>query len=120
MASLAVIGLLIYEIIFLKKIDSSNITRALLIVAGLCLTAGKIAIRTQNGTGNRHLLYEQEYGELIGNAFLGNTKAKRRFCKALDEYNSNRYTGALRKFEKLMEVIRNLQKSDTSDESTFI
>ena len=102
LAALAVIGLLVYEIGFLKKIDSSNIIRALLIVAGLCLTAVKIATRTQNGASNRHLLYEKEYGELIGNAFLDNPKAKKRFYRALDDYNDNRYVPALRKLEKLM------------------
>ena len=103
LAALAVIGLLVYEIVFQKKVDSSNITRALLILAGLGLTAGKIATRTQKSMGNLHLLYEKEYGELIGNAFLGNPKAKNRFYKALDDYNGNRYADAIRKLEKLME-----------------
>lgn len=100
--ALAVIGLLVYEIVIRKKTDTSNITRALLILAGLGLTAGKIATRTQKGAGNRHLIYEKEYGELIGNAFLGNPKAKKRFYRALDDYNSNRYADAIRKLEKLM------------------
>ena len=91
--SIAVMGLLVYEFITTKKVESDSVFKALVILAGAALTLGKIY--TKNHIKRNPDVYRNVYKDLIGDAFSDGSKQSRTFFRALDFYNEDAYSKAL-------------------------
>lgn len=91
--SIAVIGLLVYEFITTKKLESDSVFKALVILAGAALTLGKIY--TKNHIKRTPDVYRNVYKDLIGDAFSDGSKQSKTFFRALDLYNDDAYSKAL-------------------------
>ncbi len=93
----AVLGLLAYQGLVTNELTSSNLTKGILILAGLALTLFK---------GNRQgkvtkAEYYAAYGHLIGSAFSDEPKLEKLLYKALDDFNKGKYNAALKKLDHL-------------------
>lgn len=94
----AVIGLLCYNYFVEKNLESRNIIRAVLIIAGAVLTM----IRPQKRkVVNKKSLYGKAYSEFIQNAFYDQPQLEKKFYAAIHDYNQNKPSAALSKLEKL-------------------
>lgn len=92
----AVLGLLYYQGVVTKDLTPSNLTKATLILAGLVA-----ALFKKPRARATRADYKAAYGHLIGNAFSGDPKLEAKLYKALEDYNRDRYSAALKKLEQL-------------------
>lgn len=93
----AVVGLLAYQGFVTKELTSSDLTRGILILAGLVLSLFKGARRGKATKAD----YKAAYGHLIGNAFSEDPKLEKQLYKALDDFNKRKYPAALKKLDDL-------------------
>lgn len=92
----AVIALLCYQGFVTHELTTSNLTRAVLILAGLVLALFRKPRRRASRND-----YRAAYGSLIGNAFSDDPKLEAKFFKALEDYNRDRHAEALKKLDQL-------------------
>lgn len=97
LAAAGVIGLLCYQHFVTEDLTTGNLTRGLLILAGLVLTLFR-GPRKQRATKAD---YKVAYGHLIGNAFAEDTALEKKLYTALDDFNNRRYPACLKKLEQL-------------------
>lgn len=93
----AVVGLLAYQGLVTHTLTSSNVTKALLILAGLILTL----LRSSRQGRATKADYKAAYGHLIGNAFADDPKLEKQLYRALDDFNKSKYTACLKKLGQL-------------------
>lgn len=105
LAMLAVIGLYVYEVVFLKKPYTENLTRFLAIFVGLVGTMVKLFA----GNARRRPLefYSKQYDEDIRYAFKNNKIARKKLLCAIRLYNENNYKKAIKYFTQLTKDIQN-------------
>lgn len=105
LAMIAVIGLYVYEVVFLKKPYTENLTRFLAIFVGLIGTMVKLFA----GRGRRQPLefYSKQYDEDIRYAFKDNKLARKKLLCALRLYNENNFRKAIKYLTELTKEIRN-------------
>ncbi len=105
LAMLAVIGLYVYEVVFLKKPYTENLTKFLAIFVGLVGTMVKLFA----GNSRRRPLefYSKQYDEEIRYAFKDNKLARKKLLCALRLYNENNYKKAIKYFTQLTKEIQN-------------
>ena len=105
LAMLAVIGLYVYEVVFLKKPYTENLTRFLAIFVGLIGTMVKLFA----GNARRRPLefYSKQYDEDIRYAFKNNKIARKKLLCAIRLYNENNYKKAIKYFTQLTKDIQN-------------
>lgn len=105
LAMLAVIGLYVYEVVFLKKPYTENLTRFLAIFVGLVGTMVKLFA---GNTRRRPLeFYSKQYDEDIRYAFKNNKIARKKLLCAIRLYNENNYKKAIKYFTQLTKDIQN-------------
>ncbi len=104
----AAVGASIYEFYRKGSLDQSNLTRTVLIVAGVLLGMFKNLNRSRVSVFKKQELYEKTYGAHIGNAFSNMPKEKKMFFRSLDDFNGDKYTSAIKKLESLNESCRAL------------
>lgn len=95
----AAIGLMAYEIIVQQKLDSGNLIRCILIIAGAVLAMIKPAKKTP--AVNNKALYQKAYSQFIQNPFAEDPKLEKKFYDAVHDYNRNKPSAGLSKLEKL-------------------
>ena len=95
----ATIGLLVWQGLVENNLDSSNLTRGILIIAGAVIAMFRPARRKR--VSNKKVVYQKAYGEFIQNAFADEPKLEKRFYDAVDDYNFERYAAGIDKLEKL-------------------
>ena len=95
----AAIGLLVWQGLVEKNLDSGNLTRAILLIAGAVIAMLRPARRRQ--VSNKKVVYQKAYGEFIQNAFADDPKLEKKFYDAVDDYNFERYAAGIDKLEKL-------------------
>lgn len=93
----AVVGLLCYQGFVTRELTSGNLTKGLLILAGLVLTLFRAPRR---GRATK-AAYKAAYGHLIGNAFSDDPKLEKQLYRGLDDFNRGRYSSAQEKLEQL-------------------
>ena len=96
----AVIGLLVYEIVVLDKIDSGSITRTAVILISSLLTLAKLFAR--RGKKRSPAFYREQYKHIVGNAFSSDKKLERCFLSAIDDFNNDRYNRAIKRLKALL------------------
>ena len=102
---LAAIGLLAYEGLVAKTLETSNIVRCGLIIAGAIATMFKKP--KQPPVANKKALYQKAYPEFIREPFADEPKLEKRFYDAVHDYNRNKPDAAVAKLEKLRRECRN-------------
>lgn len=102
LAAVAVIGLALYELLIAKTANTTTLVRAGLILAGLVLTSIRLISGQNASRGKRQLAYQEVYGDLIGDAFESDPKAKKAFYRALDDFNRNNHMAAANRLKKLL------------------
>lgn len=102
---LAAIGLLVYEGLILKNLESSNMVRGGLIIAGAIATMCKKP--KQPPVSNKKALYQKAYPEFIQEPFADEPKLEKKFYDAIHDYNRNKPSDAVAKLEKLRKECRN-------------
>lgn len=96
---LAAAGLLVYQFLTGRSLDSRDITKCVLIIAGALM--GMLRPRRRKKVSNKKVLYQKAYGEFIQNAFYDNPKLEKKFYNAVDDYNFDRYAAAISKLAAL-------------------
>lgn len=99
LVALAVIGLLCYQGFVSKDLESGDLVRGLLILAGLILAM--VRPRRSRRVSNRKALYQKEYSDFIQNAFSEDPKLEKLFFKAVDDYNQSKPAAAIKKLSRL-------------------
>lgn len=102
---LAAIGLLAYEGLVVKTLETSNIVRCGLIIAGAIATMFKKP--KQPPVANKKPLYQKAYPEFIQAPFADEPKLEKRFYDAVHDYNRSKPDAAVAALEKLRRECRN-------------
>ena len=94
---LAALGFLGYQL-FIQK-DTSNLLRPAIIIIGLLASLIKVI----SGKGKRPsaAAVRKNYASLIAGAFTDNPAMEKKFLSALQDYNMDRYSSALKKLDAL-------------------
>lgn len=92
-------GLLVYQWLVTKDLDTSDITKCILIIAASIV--GMIKPRQRRKVSNKKAVYQKAYGEFIQNAFYDEPQLEKKFYAAVDDYNFDRNGAAIAKLEKL-------------------
>ena len=93
----ATVGLLVYQGFVTHELTDSNLTRGILILAGLAISLLKGSRRGRATKAD----YKAAYGHLIGSAFSEDPKLENQLYKALDDFNNRKYPAAMKKLEQL-------------------
>lgn len=99
--SLVILGagaLLAYQGLVEKNLETSDIIKAGLIIAGAVIGMVK---PTKNKIVNKKAVYQKAYSEHIQGAFEGDERLEKDFYNAIHDYNNNKLSAALGKLEKL-------------------
>jgi tetratricopeptide (TPR) repeat protein len=83
-----------------KGIDAGHAARAALVLASIVISVVKIV----NGKGGQRRspeMYRKEYGFIIGNSFTDDKKREKAFFSALDMYNDDCFSAAVKTLNKL-------------------
>ena len=105
---LAAVGLLVYEGLVLNNLESSNLVRGGLIIAGALITMLKKPRQRQ--PVSKKSAYRNAYPEFIQEPFADQPKLEKRFYAAVDDFNGNNPARALEKLKKLRPECRNSQE----------
>lgn len=95
----AALGLLGYQLLIQKKMDSRDMIRCVLIIAGAVLAMFKPKKKTP--AVNKKALYQKAYSQFIQNPFAEDPKLEKKFYNAVHDYNQNKPSAALMKLEQL-------------------
>ena len=91
-------GLLAYEALIEKNLDSANVIKCGLIIAAAVLGMVKAP---KSRIVNKKAVYQKAYNEFIQGAFQEEPKLERQFYNAIHDYNQDKYSHAIAKLEKL-------------------
>ena len=95
--AVAVIGLLCYQGFVTHELETTDLMKGLLVLAGLIL----LIFRGPRRTRATKKVYKSAYAHLIGDAFSQDPKLENQMYKALDDFNKGKYPAAFRKLEQL-------------------
>lgn len=96
---LAAAGLLIYQGLVAKNLESSNFVKGILIIAAAFI--GMVRPKRQRKVSNKKPLYQNVYKDFIQNAFCNEPKLEKEFYNAVDDYNFGRFASGVDKLAKL-------------------
>ncbi len=95
----AVIGLLVFQGLVEKSLETGNLTRGLIIILGAIGTMFKKP--RQRPVANKKALYQKAYPEFIQEPFADDPKLEKRFYDAVHDYNRDKPAESISKLEKL-------------------
>lgn len=95
----AVVGLVCYQAFITKNLESGNLVKAGLILAGILLSL--LRPRKARYAGSKKTLYQKAYGEFIQGAFTDDPKLEKKFYSALHDYNNNKPQAGVKKLMAL-------------------
>ncbi len=96
---LAAAGLLIYQGFVEKNLESSDLTRGILIILGSIGTMFKKP--KKRPVSNKKALYQKSYPEFIQEPFAEEPRLEKKFYAAVHDYNREKPAAAIAKLEKL-------------------
>ena len=91
-------GLLAYQYFVEHNLESGNVIKCGLIIAGAIIGMIKAPRRR---ISNKKALYQKSYGEFIQNAFSDDKKLETQLYNAIHDYNMNKPAAAVNKLNKL-------------------
>lgn len=95
----AAIGMLVYQGLILNDLESTDLTKGVLII--FAAVVGMLRPKRRRKVSNKKALYQNAYKEFIQNAFSDDPKLEKKFYNAVDDYNFNRYAAGISKLTKL-------------------
>ncbi len=98
-----VLGLMIYQGLITRELESRNLMRGVLLIAGAVVTLLRVP---RHQTISPKIDYQKAYGEFIGQAFYDDPKLEKQFYKAVHSYAQSKSSKALRQLEKLRKECR--------------
>lgn len=104
---LAVTGLLIYEIFIAKNFETRNIGRYIILVVGMVASVIKFSVQPQRKFLSKKKAYQNAYSDFIRSAFSQDPKLENQLYRAIDDYNQNKCSAAIRKLEALRKQCQN-------------
>lgn len=96
---LAVIGLLVHQGLVEKTLETSDLTKAILIILGAIGTMFKKP--RKRPVANKKALYQKAYPQFIQEPFAEEPKLEKKFYDAVHDYNRNKPAAGVAKLEKL-------------------
>ena len=96
----AAAGLLAYQALVEKNLDSSDVTKCILIIAAAIMGMLKPR-KNRQVVSNKKAAYQKAYSEHIRNAFEDDPKLEAKFYNAIHDYNQNKPAAAISKLDKL-------------------
>ncbi len=96
---LAIIGLLVWQGLVEKNLETNDLTKGLLIILAAVGTMSKKP-RTRS-VSNKKALYQNAYPEFIQNAFSEEPRLEKKFYNAIHDYNRGKPAAGIAKLEKL-------------------
>lgn len=96
---LAVIALLAYQGLVERSLETSDLTKGLIIILGGIGTMFKKP--KQRPVANKKALYQKAYPEFIQEPFAEDPKLEKKFYDAVHDYNRDKPAAAIAKLEKL-------------------
>ena len=104
---LAALGISAYEYHTKQTLDKNNLIRTLLIIAGAVSGMIKTLNRGKGAVpGTKKAVYSKAYKEQIGTAFVSYPKEEKLFYRALDDFNKQNFSAAVKKLLTLEEACR--------------
>ncbi len=96
---LVIVGMFIYDYVYLKKPLENNIIRIIMVVAGLIITLVRI-----NGQEQKRPLwfYEKAYKDKLGEAFVRKPALRKKLLSAVRFFDEEKYYKALEELDKLL------------------
>lgn len=91
----AVIGLVAYQAFITKNLESRNLVKAALLLAGILLSL--LRPRKTRYVGSKKTLYQKAYGEFIQGAFADDARLEKKFYSALHDYNNSKPQAGVKK-----------------------
>lgn len=95
----AAAGLLAYQGLVAKNLESSDMTKCILIIAAAVL--GMVKPTRRRTVSNKKAAYQNAYSEHIQNAFSDEPKLEKKLYDAIHDYNQDKPAAAIAKLEKL-------------------
>lgn len=92
-------GLLIYQGLIQKNLESGNLVKGIMIIAAAMI--GMVRPRRSTAVSNKKVAYGKAYAEHIQNAFEDEPKLEKKFYNAVHDYNRDRPAAAIAKLEKI-------------------
>lgn len=102
----AIIGLVCYQAFITKNLETDNLVKAVLILAGILLSL--LRPRKARYVGSKKTLYQKAYGEFIQGAFTDDAKLEKKFYSALHDYNKSKPQAGVK---KLLELRKECQRT---------
>ena len=99
-----VVGLLCYQGFVTKELESANLVKGLLLLAGILFAMLRPAKRR---ISNKKALYQKAFGEFLQNAFSDDKKLEKQLYNAVHDYNMNKPAAGVAKLSKLRKECRN-------------
>lgn len=96
---LATIGLIVYQGVVEKNLETSNLVRGVIIILGAFGTMMKKP--KPRPVANKKALYQKAYPEFIQEPFAEDPKLEKKFYDAVHDYNRNKPSEGIAKLEKL-------------------
>lgn len=96
--AVAVAGILCYKGFVEKNLETGDLVKGIIVLAGLVLSLFRPRIRR---VSNKKALYQKAYSNFIQNPFSEDSKLEKRFYNAVDDYNRNKPAAAISKLSKL-------------------
>lgn len=96
---LAVTGLLVYQGLVEKSLETNDLAKGAIIIVGAVATMFKEP--KPRPVANKKALYQKAYPEFIQEPFADNPKLEKKFYDAVHDYNRNKPSAAIDKLEKL-------------------
>lgn len=104
---IAVIGLPAYDYLSDRTLESSELTRAGVLLVGIVLSMLKLNRPRRRKVSNKKALYSNAYSKYIQNVFSDDRKAQTLFFNAVDDYSQDRPAEGLNKLARLRGECRN-------------
>ncbi|MBO5324322.1 MAG: tetratricopeptide repeat protein [Oscillospiraceae bacterium] len=92
-------GLLIYQGVVENNLETGDLVKGLLVIIAAIM--GMLRPKRRRSMSNKKALYQKAYGDFIQNAFYDDPKLEKKFYKAVDDYNFDRYAAGIDKLTKL-------------------
>ena len=103
----AIIGILIYDYLPDHRIESSDLSKAGLLLVGMAVSILKTGKRQRRGVSNKKAAYSKAYPQFIQNVFPDDRKSEKLFFNAVDDYNRDRPAQGIEKLNRLRGECRN-------------
>lgn len=92
-------GLLVYQGLITHALESSDLTKGILIILGALIAM--LRPKRRKRVSNKKVVYQKAYPEYVTGAFAEEPKLEKQLYNAIDDYNFSRYAAGIKKLNAL-------------------